>query len=473
MRKNGFRDKSGSALVAAIFVAVVIGLWMAAAMQSSFTEYKMSSRYMEMQNALNLAESGLEEALSAFNNNDWTGWTSYSNGYYLSGDADTLINSSSSLDLFSGAKGTLSIFIDNNSTNPVIAAEGKIVGADGNSLSRQILVELSTSSLFSNGLLARNSVTMNGSGITVDSYDSRSGDYTPFSSTNRNSNGNVGSLSLDNTDVSLNHAHIYGFVAVAGAFDFSTSFHRHGILGEWGDSSGTQETDRVTEDFTADLPAVAVPDYSGWIDVSTINSGSSSISGPLTLGTSTATSPTGYVADDISLSGNGDNLIIDGPVRLYVNNDVSISGKGTIYITSTGSLEVYSNNNVSITGNGSAYGMQNETKKPEKFMIYNSNTTDGATTVNVAGNGKAYVVVYAPNSDVQLSGGGSSGTVHGAIVGYDITLSGGYEFHYDEALADLNGDAGLSINYWRELKGAGDRLSFSNPSTLNTEIGSL
>ncbi|MBK1879941.1 pilus assembly PilX family protein [Pelagicoccus mobilis] len=472
MRNRSFQDKSGSAMVAAIFVAVVIGLWMAVAMQSSYTEYKMSSRYLDMQNALNIAESGLEEAVRAFQEDDWTGWTSYSNGYYVTGDADTLINPES-LDLFSGSVGTLTVFIDDTANNPVIAAEGSIVGADGNELSRQVLVELSTSSLFANGLLARNAVVMNGNNIVVDSYDSRNGDYTPGTNSNRNSNGNVGSLSFDNSDVSLNNADIYGFIAVGGTFDVDASFHRNGTLGEWGDSGGTKDLTRVTEDFTADLPPVEEPSYGSWTDVSVVNGGSSSIDGPLTLGSPTDTSPAEYVLDEIKLSGNGDDLVIDGPVTLYVRNGVSISGKGSIQITSNGSLELYSDDDVSITGNGSAYGLQNETKKPEKFMVYNSDTTEGATTVKVAGNGKAYVVVYAPNSDVQLSGGGSSGTVHGAIVGYDITLSGGYEFHYDEALADLNGDAGLNINYWRELKGVGERLTFGTPATLNSEIGAL
>ncbi|MDQ8183402.1 hypothetical protein [Pelagicoccus sp. SDUM812005] len=458
MKGKSLRNKTGSAMVAAIFVAVVIGLWMAAAMQSSFTEYKMSTRYLNMQNALNLAESGLEEGVRGFNDGSWSGWTAYSNGYYKSMTAPWVGN---------GTTGEIKIFVSKSTTSPTIAAEGSLTGADGRTLSRQIKVDLSSSSLFANGLLARRNVIMNGNGVTVDSWDSRVGNY---SSSTRASNGNVASLALLNTDILLNNADIYGYISVGGTFDVNASFHRNGTLGEWGDAGGSKDLTRVTEDFYAELPPVVTPSYGSWTDVSTINGGSSDINDALTLGNPLDTSPARYQAERINLSGNGDNLVIDGPVELYVRRNVSISGKGTIRITPNGSLTLYSAESLSISGNGSAYGMQNETMKAEKFMIYNTTPYEGGTSVDVGGNGLVYAVIYAPNSNVHLHGGGSGGSVSGAIVGYEITLSGGYEFHYDEALADLAGGGGLNIDFWRELKAVGERLPFGDPVALNASF---
>ena len=54
-----FGSKRGSAMVGAIIVAMIVGAWMAATFQSSFTEYKLSKRYLVMQSAMNLAESWL------------------------------------------------------------------------------------------------------------------------------------------------------------------------------------------------------------------------------------------------------------------------------------------------------------------------------------------------------------------------------------------------------------------------------
>lgn len=460
MRKSMMQKKDGSALVAAIFVAVVIGLWMAATTQSSFTEYKMSKRYLDMQSALNLAESGLEEGIRCYNSGDWSGWTTYSNGYFKTVTPGWITP---------GLTGEVRVFVSDDASDPSIAAEGLLTGVDGAAISRQIRVDMSSSSLFANGLLARRNVIMNGNNVTVDSYDSRLGNYTPGSDVNRFSNGNVASLALYNTNVLLNNADIWGYLSVGGTFDVNASFHNNGTLGERGVTAlGVKDLNRVVEDFYAELPPVEIPAYGTWPDISTINGGSSDITGALTVGDPTATSATKYQLERISLSGDGNVLTIDGPVELYVRRNVSISGKGVIRITSNGSLTLYSAESLSISGNGTGYGMQNETYKPEKFMIYNTTPTDGGTSVDVAGNGLVYAVVYAPNSNVHLQGGGSSGSVFGAIVGWEITLNGGYEFHYDEALSALSGGGGLSIDRWRELKAVGERLPFDDPDTLNT-----
>ncbi len=442
-------------MVAAIFVAVIIGLWMAAAMQSSFTEYKMSTRYLNMQNALSLAESGLEEGVRAFNSGSWSDWEAHGKGYYKSIEAPWVGSETS---------GHIKIFVSKSTTSPTIAAEGSLTGADGNTLSRQIKVDLSSSSMYANGLLARRNIIMNGNNVTVDSWDSRVGGY---STSTRRSNGNIASLALTNTDILINNADIFGYVSVGGKFDPKKSLHSQAILGDFSQPRGDPDLTRVTEDFYADLPPVEVPSYAGWADVSSIDGGSSEINRPMTLGNPLDTSPANYQAERISLSGSGDDLIIDGPVRLYVRRNVQVSGQGKIRITSNGSLELYSPTNISISGNGSAYGMQNETGKAEKLMIYSTTPANGGSNIDVAGNGLVYAVIYAPNSDIHLQGGGIGGAVHGAIVGLEITLTGGYEFHYDEALADIGGAGGLNIDFWRELKAEGERLPFGDPEALN------
>ncbi|MDQ8201654.1 hypothetical protein [Pelagicoccus sp. SDUM812003] len=459
MKKSMLSDKRGSALLASVIIALVVGLWVASAIQSSLTEYKLSLRYLDMQKALNLAESGLEEGIRAYKASNWTGWNSHSNGYY---------KEESVVAQDWGLEGTIKIFITKGSSSPQLAAEGTVTSTNGTTVSKQILVKFKRSSLFSNGLLSRRQIIMNGTGVTVDSYDSRLGDYTPApSEANRFANGNVGSMMLHNEDPLLNQANIYGYISVAGEFDFEKSFHKKGILGPLGSPERFQDPDRVTEDFYADLPPVEVPSYGSWDDVRDLNGGASDINGPLTLGDPSDTTPAEYQAERISLSGAGDVLTINGPVTLFVRRNVSVSGNGAIRVTENGSLTLYSQESLSITGNGSLDGMQNETKKPEKFMIYNTTPTEGGTSVDVAGNGKVYAVVYAPNSNIHLQGGGSSGTVHGSMVGWEITLSGGYAFHYDEALADLGGGGTMAIEHWRELKTDAERLPFDNVTNLN------
>jgi hypothetical protein len=60
--------------------------------------------------------------------------------------------------------------------------------------------------------------------------------------------------------------------------------------------------------------------------------------------------------------------------------------------------------------------------------------------------------VYAPNAVVELKGGGNSGRVYGAVVGYDAKLTGNSHFSYDEALGDYEMADGLySVIKWVDL----------------------
>lgn len=445
-RNSGhFSSKSGSAMVAAIFIAVVIGLWMAATLQSSFTEYKMSKRYLDMQSAMNLAESGLEEGIRAFNAGDWTGWTSYSNGYFKEETPNWLSN---------GLTGSIKIYVTKSATSPSVAAEGSVVDMSGMSIRKQVKVELEGSSLFANGLLARNQVIFNGNNVLVDSYDSRLGVYTPSSYANRNSDGSIASLSLANTDIMVNNADIRGYVATGASTWNNNVVGPNGSVHEYGYTGGKIDASRITTDFYAELPAVAIPNYASYTEMNEINS-------DVTLGISTDSSPRGYQAERVSLSGSK-TITIDGPVRLYVRRNFSMSGNAQITITNNGSLELYVVESLSISGNGLA----NNTQKPEKVMIYGASPYLGGQSVDLGGNAQLYAVVYAPNAEVHLHGGGSAGTMHGAIVGNRISLVGHWGFHYDEALRDLNGGGGLSIKLWRELREAGERLPFDAPSTL-------
>lgn len=442
-------NKRGSAMVAAIVVTIVIGLWMAAVINSSFTEYKMSKRYLDMQSAMNLAEAGLEEGVRAYNSGDWTGWTSYTNGYYKE-EAPSALSSE--------LTGSIKIFVNDNVSSPSIAAEGLVTGVDGQSILKQVRVDMSSSSLFANGMLARNQVIFNGNNVLIDSYDSRLGSYTPASYANRFSNGTVASTAVSNTDVLINNADVRGYVAIGGSVWNDGVVGHNGSIHEYGYGGGDIDGTRVTTDFYANLPDVQIPSYGGFTDLGTVNSN-------ITLGSSVASTPDEYQAERVSLA-SSDTITIDGPVILYVRRNFSMNGNAAINITANGSLELYVVESISIAGNGLA----NTTQNPEKVIIYGASPTVGGQSVDLGGNAQLYAVVYAPNANVHMNGGGGSGTMHGAIVGNQISLNGHWGFHYDEALGDMGGGAGLTIDLWRELRDVGERLPFHTPSMLDAHF---
>jgi hypothetical protein len=69
---------------------------------------------------------------------------------------------------------------------------------------------------------------------------------------------------------------------------------------------------------------------------------------------------------------------------------------------------------------------------------------------SLTGGSGAYFTVYAPNFDVVVGGGGD---LWGAIVGHDVSATGGSHLHYDEALGPGAGAAlSMLTGSWAELQ---------------------
>jgi hypothetical protein len=93
-------------------------------------------------------------------------------------------------------------------------------------------------------------------------------------------------------------------------------------------------------------------------------------------------------------------------------------------------------------------------------LIYGTRDTVGQT-ITVSGNGQLRAAVYAPNATVTANGGGSSGQIQGSIVAYRIDMGGGPDFHYDQALGNLNAGAGVGVSQWKELQSAAERAAYA------------
>jgi|GEM_PF-6001710 len=65
----------GSALLAALCFATVLGLSVASYLALSYQSLTISSRGMQSMRSIELAETGFEDALWALNKNDWSGWS--------------------------------------------------------------------------------------------------------------------------------------------------------------------------------------------------------------------------------------------------------------------------------------------------------------------------------------------------------------------------------------------------------------
>ena len=100
----------------------------------------------------------------------------------------------------------------------------------------------------------------------------------------------------------------------------------------------------------------------------------------------------------------------------------------------------------SIGGNG----VVNDTGLARNFQYYGLPSN---TAVNITGNGAFFGTIYAPEADLNLKGSGkySVDDFTGASVTKNTTMTGNFNFHYDETLIRLTTLGGYDAVAWQEL----------------------
>lgn len=442
--------QQGSALLTALIFAVLIGIASISYLKLASSEYRSAVRATLYSSSLNLAESGVEMGIEALSNQETSGSTwkkSVSN--YLQDD---------------GFEGDVTLVILNaTSTTPTIYAEGLVRGHPAGDVRKQVRVELSSGfSPYAKGFSARDGIRFSGNGVLLDSYNSNYGPYNDTLGVNappgygvggRNKNDDifVASDKIDavgETAVDQGNADVYGYVTVSP--DSTVSIGPNGVVTSY--SNGSHDDTRVLGDFYADFPYEPHP--------SGTYTSVGRISGARTItGSANPESPAYYDVSSISLSGRGDDLNITGHVVLIMSGDISVSGRGGVYIGTNSSLQIYTADDVAIAGNG----VSNTDGIPSNFYVYGTaeNVTGSGgemiagQDIKISGNGQLFAAVYAPAADVTLNGGGSRGEVMGGVVAFTATITGGSSFHFDEALRDeVRGGGVYSIESWLEMTGA-------------------
>jgi len=430
-------SRQGSTILPTLLIMLIIITASASYLSMSFNEYKMAYRNSDLQSSINLAEGGIEEALLAMKTESWTDWTEVTTQEYYKQIAN--------LDLGNGRTGTVNVYasvIDNAA--PVVFAEGSIASSYG-TIAKQIRLDLSRRGLFANGLTAKDTISMNGNKVSVDSYNSDYG--APDPSLNRNDKGSVGSVSVAVAAVDIQNADIWGYVATGGG---APDIGKNGsVLGADSPSGINVDWSRIATDFYAEFDDVSAP---------SMTSPNTSIAGS-SVGIAGAGVPEYYHLSDLDL-GNKDVLVVDGPVVMVIDDTLDV--KGEIQISTTGSLELYVTGDVNIGGTGAV----NMTNIPENLLIYG--TSSAGQQIKLSGNGALTAAIYAPNADLELKGSGNSGVFNGAAVADTITLVGNYEFHYDEALSDFGAESSYKINRWRELVSSDERVPLNDPNLMSS-----
>jgi Tfp pilus assembly protein PilX len=158
-------------------------------------------------------------------------------------------------------------------------------------------------------------------------------------------------------------------------------------------------------------------------------------------------SPSTYVNGKIT--GNGWTYSQStGDFNLGANKTITIAGgtfcfhtftsSGTVTISDpTTPVVLFLTQGLSITSNGS---IANTTGKAQQFQILSSAICTGScvpsaptNSIQISGGTGAYVYVYAPKTQIAVSGGSD---LYGALLGNDLQASGGAQLHFDKALGN-------------------------------------
>lgn len=421
----------GSTVLAVLLFTIVIVSALVLYLRTATQEMLYAERTFALQKAINLAESGAEEAICSIHDKDWSQWTEVSSNRY-----HRAIN-------FPGETDTVNVYVDKQNNSDIWLVSGAEIDLARGSLEKQILIRFNYRSMFQNGLTAKNRVVFNGNQVMVDSYDSSQGYYN--TSTNRKDNGSVASVSVEVDSVVLQNADILGFVATGGQ---PPKVGPKGSVGGFDTPSGVKlDNNRVAMDFFADFPDVEMPNFSG---------AQTSI-GSYYMGSSGTSSQ--YSLTDLNIS-SSNAIYVYGDVELEITNEMDIDG--ALVVMPNSSLTVYIKGDIDVGGNG----MINYTSRPENMVIYGAGDGDDDQEIKLHGNAAMSGVVYAPNAELSLKGGGHSGAYYGAAIAESIKINGNYEFHYDESLKDFSPDENYQMVEWRELSSSSDRAPVDSPNDM-------
>jgi hypothetical protein len=411
--------EQGGTLAVTLVVAMCVGIVLGSYLELVGSRYKITTRSQCWNQAIAVAEQGIEETLTHLHvepgspsANNW-GTTTVGG---LQAYSKTRTNSNGSY--------FQSYLFFQDTNKPYVYSTGFIPSPlqDGYYISRTVRVNTTNVALFNVAFAAIYGVTLSGNGVASDSFNSgktnmsNNGQYDP---TKASTNGNVASVY---GPVNLGNHTINGSFAVGPEVNPNTI------------GSG-QVTGQIFTDFNVSFPPAQLPTNVTWVPQGTVsvsNTPSYDFSASGTYSIANANTP----------------IIVEPGVTATVRVDATSFAPDAVHIMSTngisGTLILYQVSG-SMTLNG---GLTVDSGRARNFYYYG---LDGVTSIKMNGSSTYIGAIYAPNADMQLKGGGSAVNMVGSFIVKSLTMTGNYDFHYDEDLLTSGPINPFVPSSWQEL----------------------
>lgn len=441
------QENDGSVTLVALCFTSVLAIALTSYLSLYQRAYDLGTREMQANKARQLAQSGLEEALWAMNQNVWTGSGPAGNTAWTTAGADrTVVLSFGSLG--QGATGVVSLKVANfasaGPTWPAITSTATVTLEDGRVFTRTLQAATGPAPLFGNAIGSTGSYVRFSAGGTVDSWNSdpaNTNAFAPYSflATAPANYAAVIAATDTNNDydgtnaVVINQAQIFGYLATSGkTAAYAAAGSPPGRVKGPVDAGVNIDPARVgksafipgSEVFTITPPATSGSAYGGLI-TSVLDLVAALLGG-------SSTQEVYKYSGNLVITGNilfAPSLTVSRPIKLIVDGDILISGAGKITVTSTGSLQIFAAHSITLGG----AGIDNQTDDPRKVALFA--TSASGDTVQSTTNADFCGVIYSENSPIEIR---QNATLTGALLsGESVTFLAGATdpvFHYDLAL---------------------------------------
>ncbi|MEW6306313.1 MAG: hypothetical protein AB1705_22840 [Verrucomicrobiota bacterium] len=422
--------ESGSAVLICLIVASIMGMALASYLSLVSAQHLSVARSQAWNISVPVVEGGIEEALSHLYYNGPTnlgtaGWSADYFGHYNKwrqvGDGWAFMTISNATSL-----------------TPTVYSRGyvRVPLSNGQWIQRLIMINTRRDNLFTKGLVAKGQITLNGNNVAIDSFDSADPNYSSngvYVVSKRKANGDVASNSGVTNAIITGNANIFGKASTGpgGTVGHGPNGAVGDLAWQYGGNTG------IKPGFSADDMNVSFPDVK------------LPFSGGFTPGGGSGYQYVISTSGDYRISSLSGSLLIasNANVRLIVDGNISLTGQDKIMIEGGGCLNLYmAGAEAKITGTG----VVNQNGNATNFFYWG---TTNNTTLAVNGNGSFKGVIYAPNANFTMNGGGNSNLedITGASVTATARINGNFNFHYDENLGRLNFSRGYIITAWNEL----------------------
>lgn len=394
------KNNSGSVLVAVMFFVLAIAAYMVYYLLLVQNSNQSVARAQRWNAALPIAEAGIEEGLANLN---LVSITTESNANTFSPILARPLNGGN-YSVNSGAAGVVATI---TSTGTVSAP------VTGDFISRTVRVTAQRQALFSKGMISMTRIDMNGNSVASDSWNSHS--------TNQSLNGHYNKYSGTNGDI----AAVNGIVNIGQqTIQGNLYLGPNSSLAKGGTVTGT-----VYTDWNMQFPPASLPTNDASGNIITWTPAPTSTNG---------TGKSATVVHDFSSSGyytiydalpimvqTGVVVTLDVKLSSYVPTGLTING-GT---TNAGTVVMYQESGtVDFSGNKIGGAVDN---RPENFVYFGMSDV---TSITLSGTTSFIGVIYAPQADFTLDGGGAADGFMGSLIVKSVTMNGHYDFHYDESL---------------------------------------